>query len=84
MLENTTEKQIIVYTKPNCMQCVFTKQYLKNGGIKFKEINITEHQEVIKDLENRGFQSLPVVAVGDLDNAFAGFAPDKLAKIETR
>ena len=33
-------KMITIYSKPNCMQCEFSKKYLNDKGVEFKEINV--------------------------------------------
>ena len=73
---------IKVYSKPNCMQCNFTKKYLEDKGTEFEEINIKDHPEVIEELKLYGFGSMPVVAIDTLDNAWSGFRPDRLAELE--
>ena len=37
---------LTLYSKPNCMQCKFTKEYLSNHNIKYKEINETLSKEL--------------------------------------
>lgn len=74
---NTT---VIVYSKPNCMQCQFTKKYLKNKGIPFEEKDVEQNDEAIDELKKMGFSSLPVVIAEGLE-AFNGFRPDMLNRL---
>ena len=72
---------IKVYSKPNCMQCNFTKKYLEDKGIEFKEINIMDNPESVEELKLYGFNSMPVVANGSLDDAWSGFRPERLEEL---
>lgn len=70
---------IIIYSKPNCMQCAFSKKYLKDKGIEFKEINVFEDNEALTMLRDAGYVQMPVV---DVNGEFhTGFRPEILAKV---
>ena len=70
---------ITVYSKPNCMQCEFSKKYLKDKGIEFKEINVFDDDEALSMLRDAGYSQMPVV---DVDGEkHTGFRPDILAKV---
>ena len=70
---------IKVYSKPNCMQCEFSKKYLKDKGIEFKEINVFKDAEALAMLRDEGFSQMPVV---DVNGEFhTGFRPDVLSKV---
>lgn len=71
--------KITVYSKPNCMSCEFSKKYLKDKGIEFKEINVFEDNEALTMLRDAGYSQMPVV---DIDGEFhTGFRPDVLSKV---
>ena len=69
---------IKVYSKPNCMQCEFSKKYLKDKGIEFKEINVFEDAEALAMLRDEGFSQMPVVSING--EFHTGFQPNLLAK----
>lgn len=71
---------VTVYTKPNCMQCNFTKKYLTEKEIEFQTIDITESEEALAKVKGMGFQAVPVI-VTENEEAFYGFQPDRLAKL---
>lgn len=71
---------VTVYTKPNCMQCNFTKKYLSEKEIEFQTIDITESEEALAKVKGMGFQAVPVI-VAENEEAFYGFQPDRLAKL---
>ena len=73
--------KITVYSKPNCMACNFTKKYLNDKGVKFKEINVFKDAEALAMLRDKGFSQMPVV---DVNGEFhTGFQPNVLAKVES-
>ncbi|XJS09864.1 glutaredoxin family protein [Aerococcaceae bacterium WGS1372] len=72
---------ITVYSKPNCVQCTFTKKHLEEHGIKYEEIDVTQDEQALAELEFHKFKSVPVVRVGTFDNAWAGFRPDRLDEL---
>ena len=71
---------ITVYSKPNCMQCEFSKKYLNDKGVEFKDINVFEDDEALAMLRDQGFSQMPVV---DVNGEFhTGFQPNILAKVK--
>ena len=68
---------IKVYSKPNCMQCEFTKKFLKENGLQFEVRDVFESAKFKEEIVELGFTSLPVV-VADGYEPFAGFRPDVL------
>lgn len=71
---------VTVYSKPNCMQCQFTKRFLTDQGIPFDIKDVEENEEALQEVVALGFKSLPVVSV-EGQEAFSGFKPDRLKKI---
>lgn len=58
-------KEIKVYSKNNCPQCMFTKMMLNNEGHEYTEVNIDEDKEARDELVSKGYRSAPVVFVGE-------------------
>ena len=71
---------IKVYSKPNCMQCEFTKKFLKDNGLQFEVRDVFESEKFKDEVVELGFTSLPVV-VADGHEPFSGFRPDKLDEL---
>lgn len=74
------DKMIKVYSKPNCMQCEFTKKFLKENGLQFEVRDVTESEKFKEEAFETGFTSLPIV-IADGHKPFAGFRPDMLEKL---
>ena len=71
--------KITVYSKPNCMQCNFTKKYLKERDIAFKEIDVTQDEDALIKIKDMGYQTVPVVVTKD--DSWYGFRPERLAEL---
>lgn len=70
---------ITVYSKQDCMPCKFTKKFLTEHNIPFKNVDVDEEPEALEILKQHGFFTLPVVAINQsFDFDFCGFQPDKL------
>lgn len=73
---------IKVYSKPNCVRCEMTKEFLKQNNVKFEEVNVEENEEALELIEMHGFKRLPVVTRnGSFDFAFSGFQIDLLEEL---
>lgn len=70
-------KNVVVYTKNDCIQCKMTKRYLKEHQIGYEEKNINEHPEYVDYLKAQGFRSVPVVMAKE-SGPIIGFRPDAL------
>ena len=67
-------KQIIVFTKPSCVQCNQTKLHLRKRGLTFDERPL-----IGDDLDSAiklGYKSAPVVFAGD--QHWNGYRPDRI------
>lgn len=71
--------KVLLYTKPNCVQCDMTKKAFDKGNVKYEIIDLTDRPETAKSLQdNHGVSSAPVVMYerdGKL-NVWAGFKYD--------
>lgn len=73
---------ITVYSKPKCVQCEMTKEFLKANNVKFEEVNVFEDEEALELIKLHGFQRLPVVTRNNsFDFAFSGFQIDLLDEL---
>lgn len=71
---------ITVYSKPNCMQCMYTKKYLTEHDIEFNTIDVTQDALALSFVKDQlGYQGVPVVFADG--KHWHGFQPDKLAEL---
>lgn len=73
-------KKITVYSKPDCVQCEFTKSFLTDLNVAYETIDVTQDEAALEHVRSLGFQSLPVVEVEGRE-AFSGFQPDVLEQL---
>ena len=67
---------IKLYTKTNCVQCIATKKELDRRGLQYEVIDLDEQPDLVQNLIDMGYQSVPVVQHGD--DHWSGYRPDKL------
>lgn len=73
---------ITVYSKPKCVQCEMTKEFLKQNNVKFEEVNVFEEEEALELIQLYGFKRLPVITRNNnFDFAFSGFQIDLLNEL---
>ncbi|WP_448667495.1 glutaredoxin-like protein NrdH [Aerococcus viridans] len=71
--------KVTVYSKADCMQCNFTKKWLKERNIPYKELNVEEDDNALSKIKEMGYQAVPVIVTED--DSWYGFQPDKLAEL---
>lgn len=74
------KQNVILYSKPNCMQCTFTKKYLDQIGTPYKVKDVSVSEEALEEVRSLGFQSVPVVYAEGIQ-AFNGFRPELLEQL---
>ena len=77
---------VTVYSKPNCMQCDFTKRQLSAKGVEYTEVDVTapENAELLEQLKLHGYSSMPIVTkttFEDKENTWCGLRPDEIGKL---
>ena len=73
--------EVVVYTKPDCMQCKSTTRWLDKNNIPYRSEDATN---AVDQLKAQGFSSVPVVAVngaGGQIKAWSGYRPDQLKSL---
>jgi len=75
--------KITVYSKPDCMQCNFTKKFLEDAGADFEVKDISVSEKAKNEVKELKFFSLPVVVAEGFE-PFTGFRPDILQQIVSK
>ncbi|MCD5396869.1 MAG: NrdH-redoxin [Candidatus Pacebacteria bacterium] len=76
----TEQKKVIVYSTPTCTYCVLVKDYLKEKGIEFDEIDVFVDREKGKYIVDKtGQMGVPVVQIGD--EFIVGFDQPAIAEL---
>jgi len=72
--------KIKIFSTPNCPYCIKAKEYLKEKGLEFEEIDISKDQDAAQDIIKRSKQmSVPVIEIdGEL---VIGFDKEKIDEL---
>ena len=71
--------QVSVYTLSNCVQCDMTKKQMTRKGIRFDEIALEQHPELVEKFKEIGLTAAPIV-VTDIKR-WSGFRIDKIQSL---
>lgn len=71
--------KVRIYTTPTCVFCLPMKQFLKQQGVEYQEIDISQGEAIEELRQKTGQIGVPVVEVGD--QIVIGFDRVKLTKI---
>ncbi|WP_108484354.1 glutaredoxin-like protein NrdH [Oceaniglobus ichthyenteri] len=70
---------IIVYSKPACVQCTATTRALDLRGLDYRVIDLTQDANAMQEVAAMGYRQAPVVVA---DGAhWAGFRPDMISQL---
>ena len=70
---------IIIYSKPDCVQCNATYRALDKHGIADEVIDLTQDDQALGQVRAMGYQQVPVIVAGD--DHWSGFRPDKISAL---
>lgn len=70
---------VTVYTKPNCVSCVDSKDLMTELGIQFAEVDISKDKEALARLKALGFRGAPVIETED--TSWGGFNESKIRNL---
>ncbi|HDL7394317.1 TPA: glutaredoxin-like protein NrdH [Yersinia enterocolitica] len=70
---------IIIYSKPDCVQCNATYRAFDKQGITYQVIDLTEDSRALNHVKSLGYQQVPVIITGD--DHWSGFRPDKISAL---
>jgi glutaredoxin-like YruB-family protein len=73
-------KKVKIYTAPGCPFCVLAKEYLKEKGVEFEEIDVSKDERGIKEvIEKTGQLGVPVLEIDS--EIVIGFDKEKIDQI---
>ncbi|WP_392433623.1 glutaredoxin-like protein NrdH [Yersinia sp. HM-2024] len=70
---------IIIYSKPDCVQCNATYRAFDKQGIAYQVVDLTEDSQALNHIKSLGYQQVPVIISGD--DHWSGFRPDKISAL---
>lgn len=70
-------KKVIVYSTPTCPYCIRAKQFLKESGIEFEDVDVSSNPAKANEMiEKSGQMGVPVL---DIDGEIiVGFDKEKI------
>ena len=74
------KQTIKIYSKPDCMACNFTKNFINDNDIEAEFVYVTQDEQALAEMKALGYNSLPVVYVDETTHWY-GFRPDELKKL---
>ena len=74
------ENELVVYSKPSCVQCNATHRVLDAKGIPYRVVDLSEDDAALEYVKELGYAQAPVVVVDDQDH-WAGFNPIEIDRI---
>lgn len=73
-------KRVIVFTTPSCPHCNHAKLYLRQRGIRFRDVDVSRDAAAARDMVRRsGQQGVPVLDIGG--RIVVGFDRPKIDKL---
>ena len=71
---------IKVYSTPTCPYCVTLKNFLKEKGFEFEDIDVSQSQELLNEMvEKSGQMGVPVIDING--EIIIGFDREKIVKL---
>ncbi len=62
--ETKKKKRVIVFSTPSCPHCNHAKQYLRQRGIRFQDVDVSRDPVAARDMVRRsGQQGVPVIDI---------------------
>jgi glutaredoxin-like YruB-family protein len=69
--------KIKVFTTPTCPYCYLLKEYLKEKGVEFEELDVSQDKEALKELQKKtGALAVPVIEING--QIIIGFDKEKI------
>lgn len=75
-MDTAVPTKVIVYSKPDCVQCNATYKQLDKHGIDYEVVNLLEDTGALERLKSQGYIGAPVVQAGA--DIWTGFRPDRI------
>lgn len=74
------QKTVVIYSTPTCHFCQMAKEFFKEKGVEYTDLNVAEDMEKRQEMiEMTGQMGVPVIKMGD--DVVIGFDKDKVAGI---
>ncbi len=73
------QPRVVVFSTPSCPWCNRTKQYLREKGVRFKDVDVSRDRRAAEDMVRMtGQTGVPVILIGS--RAIVGFDKNRIDK----
>lgn len=70
-----TTKKVIVYSTPTCPYCVYAKNFFKDKGVIFEDVDVSkDYSRALEMVHKSGQMGVPVIDIEG--EVIVGFQPD--------
>ena len=75
-----TKPKIRIFSTPTCPYCITLKEFLKEKGFEFVDIDVSQDEKALEEMTKKTEQfGVPVI---DIDNKWiVGFDKEKISKL---
>jgi len=74
------KKKIKVFSTPSCPYCVTLKEFLKEKGFEFEDIDVSQDEESLNEMVDKsGQMGVPVITIDE--NVIIGFDKEKIKEL---
>ena len=70
---------IVIYTTPNCPQCMMTARTMDQHGIIYDKVDLTQHPDLLDKFKEMGHMSAPIVVTDK--KIWSGFRLEKIKSL---
>ena len=70
---------IVIYTTPNCPQCLMTSRTMDKYGIIYDKVDLTQHPDLLDKFKEMGHMSAPIVVTDK--KIWSGFRLEKIKSL---
>jgi len=77
---NPTNKKVTVYSTPTCPFCTYAKDFFKQNGVSFDDVDVSRDQTKAQEMvEKSGQMGVPVIDIGG--SIVVGFQPELFTQL---
>ena len=70
---------VVIYTTPNCPQCMMTARTMDKYGIVYDKVDLTQHPNLVEKFQEMGHMSAPIVVTDK--KTWSGFRIEKIKSL---
>jgi glutaredoxin 3 len=78
-VKRSHQPRVVLFTGASCPWCTRVKQYLRDNGIRFREVDASRDPRAQRELERRKIRGVPVLLIKS--QAIVGFDKPKIDRL---